>query len=99
MDNNGLGTFLALVALVRTTWAADRRVRAVDGAVALLTTSLVSFGLLALGVLKVVPVLGGWAWITATFLGVGASLVTKLGRREPWLDLEELDRLPGVTRI
>ena len=40
---------VALVALVRTTWAADRRARAVDGAVALLTTSLVSFGLLALG--------------------------------------------------
>ncbi|OLT44968.1 hypothetical protein BJF86_11130 [Serinicoccus sp. CNJ-927] len=40
---------VVLVALVRTTWAAPRRARAVDGAVALLTTSLVSFGLLALG--------------------------------------------------
>lgn len=40
---------VALVALVRTTWAAPRRARAVDGAVSLLTTSLVSFGLLALG--------------------------------------------------
>ena len=40
---------VALVALVRTTWAPERRARAVDGAVSLLTTSLVSFGLLALG--------------------------------------------------
>ncbi|WP_134774017.1 proton-conducting transporter membrane subunit [Ornithinimicrobium flavum] len=40
---------VALVALVRTTWADERRARAVEGAVALLTTSLVSFALLALG--------------------------------------------------
>lgn len=40
---------VALVALVRTRWAPERRARAVEGAVALLTTSLVSFALLALG--------------------------------------------------
>lgn len=40
---------VALVALVRTTWSSQRRARAVEGAVSLLTTSLVSFALLALG--------------------------------------------------
>lgn len=40
---------VALVALVRTTWATERRARAVEGAVSLLTTSLVSFALLAMG--------------------------------------------------
>jgi hypothetical protein len=41
-------------------------------------------GLALLGVLKFVPWLGVWAWTAATLIGVGASLVTKLGRREPW---------------
>lgn len=40
---------VALVALVRTGWPSERRARAVEGAVSLLTTSLVSFALLALG--------------------------------------------------
>lgn len=40
---------VALVALTDTTWSAERRARAVEGATALLMTSLVSFGLLALG--------------------------------------------------
>lgn len=41
-------------------------------------------GLLALGVLKFLPYVGIWTWTVATFLGVGAALGTKLGRREPW---------------
>jgi hypothetical protein len=41
-------------------------------------------GLGCLGVLKFVPWLGVWAWTAATLIGVGASLITKLGRREPW---------------
>lgn len=54
---------VALVVLVRTDWGAQRRARAVQGAVALLTTSLVSFALLALG--------AGF-WVAAT----GSALLT-----------------------
>lgn len=57
---------VALVALVRTTWAAERRARAVEGAVSLLTTSLVSFALLALGA-------GLWVAATGTAL-LGGTL-------------------------
>ncbi|MEM9557557.1 MAG: hypothetical protein AAGC60_25080 [Acidobacteriota bacterium] len=45
-----------------------------------------TWGLLALGVLKLLPYLGIWSWSIATFIGVGAALSTKLGRRERWLD-------------
>jgi hypothetical protein len=41
-------------------------------------------GLALLGALKFVPWLGVWAWTAATLVGVGASLQTKLGSREPW---------------
>lgn len=45
-----------------------------------------TWGLLALGVLKLIPYLGIWSWTMATFIGVGAALTTKMGRREPWLE-------------
>ena len=73
---------VALVALTDHRWASGRRAAAVDGAVALLTTSLVSFGLLALGAAL---------WVAATgtaLLGstgsalVGASGATPTGRPE-----------------
>ena len=41
-------------------------------------------GLLVLGVVKLFPWIGAWAWTAATLLGVGATLDTKFGRREPW---------------
>lgn len=44
-------------------------------------------GLLVLGAVKLLPWVGLLAWHVATFIGVGAALVTKLGRREPWFDL------------
>lgn len=44
-----------------------------------------TWGLLALGLIKLVPYLGLWAWSLATFIGVGAALETRLGRRDPWL--------------
>ena len=47
-----------------------------------LTTA--TYGLLILGVLKFIPLIGIWTWTVATFIGVGASLDTKLGRREAW---------------
>lgn len=44
-----------------------------------------TLGLLLLGGLKFVPYAGLWAWWAVSFVGVGATLVTKFGRREPWL--------------
>jgi hypothetical protein len=46
-----------------------------------------TLGLLVLGAAKFVPWFGVIAWTMATFIGVGASLSTKFGRREPWFDL------------
>ena len=51
-------------------------------------------GLLVLGAIKLVPWVGTWTWTVATFIGVGSTLTTKFGRREPWFDLEVPDR-PG----
>ncbi len=44
-----------------------------------------SYGLIALGVLRFLPWIGIWSWSIATFIGVGAALSTRLGRREVWL--------------
>lgn len=44
-----------------------------------------TYGLLALGVLKFLPLVGIWTWSIATFIGVGAALSTRLGRREMML--------------
>lgn len=45
-----------------------------------------TLGLVALGILKFLPWIGVWAWSVATFIGVGAALSTKLGRREAWFE-------------
>jgi hypothetical protein len=45
-------------------------------------------GLLILGGIKLVPWIGTWVWTIASLIGVGASLVTKFGRREPWFDFD-----------
>ena len=45
-----------------------------------------TYGLLVLGVLKFLPWIGIWTWSVATFIGVGAALSTKLGRREAWFE-------------
>lgn len=65
-------------------WLALRLDRRQPGRLPLPLTSA-TYGLLALGVLKFVPWLGIWSWTVATFIGVGAALSTKLGRREPWI--------------
>lgn len=44
-------------------------------------------GLLAMGLIKFLPWFGVVAWTTATFIGIGAALSTKFGRREPWFEL------------
>jgi hypothetical protein len=43
-------------------------------------------GLVILGTVKMIPYVGTWCWTVATFIGVGASLTTKFGRREPWFE-------------
>ncbi len=43
-------------------------------------------GLVVLGVIKFLPGLGVWVWSLVTFIGVGATLATKFGRREPWFE-------------
>jgi hypothetical protein len=45
-------------------------------------------GLLILGCLKLIPWVGIWIWTIASLVGVGASLVTKFGRQEPWFDFD-----------
>jgi len=51
-------------------------------------------GLMVLGAIKLLPWVGVVVWNVATFIGVGAALVTKLGRREPWFDLSSAARPP-----
>lgn len=51
-----------------------------------------TLGLLILGAIKLLPVVGIIVWYLATLVGVGAALVTKLGRREPWFELSPLPR-------
>jgi hypothetical protein len=46
-----------------------------------------TLGLLAMGLVKFLPWFGVVAWTTATFIGIGAALSTKFGRREPWFEL------------
>jgi hypothetical protein len=46
-----------------------------------------TIGLLAMGLIKFLPWFGVVAWTTATFIGIGAALSTKFGRREPWFEL------------
>lgn len=41
-------------------------------------------GLLVLGAIRLVPVVGTFAWMMASLFGVGSALATKFGRREPW---------------
>lgn len=44
-------------------------------------------GLLVLGAIKFLPWFGVLAWYAVTLIGVGASLSTKFGRREPWFEM------------
>lgn len=55
-----------------------------------------SLGLLLLGIAKFVPFAGAVVWTVATLIGVGATLITKFGRHEPWFRVEELDLDPAL---
>jgi hypothetical protein len=54
--------------------------------VATLTAATVGLGVL--GAVKLIPYLGTWVWTIVSLVAVGAALSTKLGRREPWFELE-----------
>ncbi len=45
-----------------------------------------TYGLMVLGLVKFLPWVGIWVWSVATFIGVGAALSTKFGRRETWFE-------------
>lgn len=62
----------------KTREAVDRR-RVLKGDLA-----MVVLGLLLLGLVRMIPVVGGVVWMTASLMGLGSALATKFGRREPW---------------
>ncbi|MEL7061299.1 MAG: hypothetical protein AAGN46_14850 [Acidobacteriota bacterium] len=85
--------FVASVALVLRFWGMVAVFHALgDGLHRLLgrrpsqPLATAAVGLVALGLIKLVPLLGVWSWSLATFLGVGATLSTRFGRRDPWLE-------------
>ncbi len=45
-----------------------------------------TLGLVILGAIKLLPWVGTVVWWTATFVGIGVALRTKLGRHEPWIE-------------
>lgn len=54
-------------------------------------------GLAVLALVKLLPYLGVWVWSAATFVGVGAALRTKFGRREPWF-ADPAPHAPSLAR-
>lgn len=46
--------------------------------------AMVVLGLLVLGLVRMIPVVGGVVWMTASLMGLGSALATKFGKREPW---------------
>jgi hypothetical protein len=46
--------------------------------------AMVVLGLLVLGIIRMIPVVGGIIWMIASLMGLGSALATKFGRREPW---------------
>ncbi len=46
--------------------------------------AMVVLGLLVIGIVRMIPVVGGLVWMVASLMGLGSALATKFGRREPW---------------
>ena len=46
--------------------------------------AMVISGLIVLGLLHLIPIIGNLIWMMASVTGIGASLSTRFGRREPW---------------
>jgi len=87
---------VALAALLFKLWGMVAVFLAVGDALArrvarrrLLSLHAALAGLLLLALLKFVPWAGLWCWTVASLVGVGASLRTKFGRREPWFATKE----------
>ncbi len=43
-------------------------------------------GLAALGVVRMLPWVGGWTWAIVTCVGIGGAVASGMGRRDPWFD-------------
>ena len=82
----GLVAVFHVVGDVVTVWVLKRRVQPLHCALV---------GLLVLGGIKMLPWVGTLVWTVVSLVGVGASLMTKFGRREPWFDfdLDAIDHL------
>jgi hypothetical protein len=50
----------------------------------LLSLNAVALGVVLLGVVKMLPWVGTWAWTMASLIAVGSALTSKFGRYEPW---------------
>lgn len=72
---HAVGSFLS-AARTRDAMAARRWLRG--------DLAMVIVGGLALGALRLVPIVGPFVWACASVFGVGVALGTKFGRREPW---------------
>jgi hypothetical protein len=46
--------------------------------------AMVVIGVLILGAIRLIPVVGTFAWGVASVFGIGVALATRFGRREPW---------------
>lgn len=46
--------------------------------------ALTMIGAVTFGALRLVPIVGNVAWIVASIVGIGVTLATWFGRREPW---------------
>ena len=46
--------------------------------------AMVVVGVLVLGAIRLIPVAGPLVWSAASIFGIGVTLATKFGRREPW---------------
>ena len=46
--------------------------------------AMVVIGLFVLGLVRMIPVIGGFVWMIASLIGLGIALQTRFGRREPW---------------
>ena len=86
---------LALAALVLKVWGTvaacafvGTRITRRAGGAAPGPLAVTAVGLVLLGACKFLPWVGVWVWTAATLVGVGASLATKLGRRESWFLLD-----------
>ena len=75
-------------------WLAARRRRDRRGRARPSPVAGAVLGLLVLGLVKLVPYVGVWVWTAATLIGIGATLRTKFGRMEPWLQPLDAPTLP-----